>query len=594
MIPTNLYSQLANHLWQSTVVAAVACTLATALRKHQARTRYWIWLIASMKFLLPFSLLIAIGNSLASVKPAAMAQPALSSVIERVTQPFPYIQSVNAVKPSVSHITDFLPLLLSALWACGAFAVAFSWWRGWRRIRFAVCAASPVRLSADVPALLTSLAIGPGIFGILRPVLILPDGIMDRLTSAQLDAIVAHEMCHVRRRDNLTFALHMVVETLFWFHPIVWWIRARLVEERERACDESVLQSGRHSENYAEGILNVCRFFVESPQACVSGVSGSDLKRRIIRIMTEEVGRKLDLRRKLLVGIAGLAVVAVPIGFGFTHTVPTYAQSEQDETTVNLPKFDVASIRPAATKDGMREMMLTPDGTTIRGVPVQMLLRAAFGVEDDRILGAPSWVKSNRFDIEAKVSPQDAPKLDKLDGENRLAMLIPLLAERFNLKYHHETRELPMYALVVAKGGPKLTVSKAEPAPTPDDLGKIGSRPKGIDKRGWMRMMPGHIESQDTTIPMLTHALSPPLGHSVVDKTGLTGRYDYTLQWTPENVPPSMPGAEGGPESADAENDAVAASLFTAIQEQLGLKLESQKGPVDVIVVDHIDRPSPN
>ncbi len=97
-----------------------------------------------------------------------------------------------------------------------------------------------------------------------------------------------------------------------------------------------------------------------------------------------------------------------------------------------------------------------------------MLLHVAFGLDDDRIFGAPSWTKSNRYDIEAKVAPEDAPKLDKLKTDDRRAMLLPLLVERFNLKYHHETRELPTFALVVAKGGPKLTISQTEPPADPN------------------------------------------------------------------------------------------------------------------------------
>ncbi len=115
-------------------------------------------------------------------------------------------------------------------------------------------------------------------FGIFRPVLLLPEGITERLTAAQLEAILAHELCHVRRRDNLTAAIHMVVETVFWFHPLVWWIRARLIDERERACDEEVLRLGSEAEVYAESILEACKLYLESPLACVSGVTGSDLE----------------------------------------------------------------------------------------------------------------------------------------------------------------------------------------------------------------------------------------------------------------------------------------------------------------------------
>jgi len=112
------------------------------------------------------------------------------------------------------------------------------------------------------------LRLEPGVFGVREPVLLLPEGITDRLTAPQLEAIVAHEMCHVRRQDNLTAALHMVVEILFWFHPLVWWIRARLVAERERACDEEVLRATAKPAVYAEGILNVCKFYIESPLVC--------------------------------------------------------------------------------------------------------------------------------------------------------------------------------------------------------------------------------------------------------------------------------------------------------------------------------------
>src|SRR5437867_8414411 len=129
----------------------------------------------------------------------------------------------------------------------------------------------------------------PGILGIFRPVLLLPTGISNRLSDAQLKAIITHELCHVRRRDNLAATLHMLVEAVFWFHPLVWWIGARLVDERERACDEAVLSLGSEPHEYAQGILNVCKLYVESPLVCVSGVTGSDLKRRIHAILTERV-----------------------------------------------------------------------------------------------------------------------------------------------------------------------------------------------------------------------------------------------------------------------------------------------------------------
>jgi bla regulator protein blaR1 len=199
-------------------------------------------------------------------------------------------------------------------------------------------------------------------------------------------------------------------------------------------------------------------------------------------------------------------------------------------------------------------------------------------------------VKTDHFDIQAKVAPEDAPKLDKLKRGERMEMLQPLLEDRFNLKFHHETREMPVYMLVVAKGGSKLKEASPE-----------GAVPDGGPPRRGMMMSPGSLEANGAQIDMLAHALSGQVGRTVIDKTGLTGKYDFDLHFTPQNMPPGMgpgpgPGPTGGSPGADAPPppDTSGPDLLTALQEQLGLKLESEKGPVDVIVIDHIDKPSEN
>src|SRR5262249_1493033 len=151
----------------------------------------------------------------------------------------------------------------------------------------------------SIPAMSSAARLEPGVFGIFRPFLLLPDRLSEHLTPAQFEAIVAHELCHARRRDNLSSAIHMVPEALFWFDPVVWWIRIRLLEERERACDEEVLRMGSDPQDYAEGIVAVCEFFLKSPLVCVSGVTGSDLKRRVEEIMLNRVADSLNAGRKL-------------------------------------------------------------------------------------------------------------------------------------------------------------------------------------------------------------------------------------------------------------------------------------------------------
>jgi beta-lactamase regulating signal transducer with metallopeptidase domain len=327
---------LVNHLWQSTVAFLIAWLFALILRNNHARMRYWVWMIASVKFLVPFSLFIAAGEGLRRLFVAPIQRPALAAVMEQITQPYQQtfaqtaqtdLANVSTLTAATSHHGNLLPYILLSLWLCGFLAIVFSWFRGWRQIRASVRASSRMNLPAELPVLSSPRLLEPGVFGILHPVLLLPEGISDRLNPEQLRTILAHEICHLRRHDNLTAAIHMVVEALFWFHPAVWWIQARLLEERERACDEAVLQSGNESELYAESILNVCKFYVESPLACVSGVTGSDLKRRIVRIMEEQMGKKLDLGRKILLGLAATVVLAVPITFGLVHINPVSAQT---------------------------------------------------------------------------------------------------------------------------------------------------------------------------------------------------------------------------------------------------------------------------
>lgn len=334
---------LVNHLWQSTVVAVLVWILAIILRKNHASTRYWVWLVASLKFLLPFSLLIHVGESLRPIVATSFQSPKLIAVLEKITQPF--LQSAllsassvddahPALLPQIMLFLQFLFPILLAVWLCGFLVVVLSWLRGWLQLRAIVHSATPVLSPAtplaEVPVISSPKQIEPGIFGIVRPVLLLPEGIGDRLSKEQLNTIIAHEMCHVRRRDNLTAALHIVVEALFWFCPAVWLIKSRMLEERERACDESVLQSGNEAELYAESILSVCKFAIETPPICVSAATGSDLNQRIVRIMTAPATHKLDLGRKLLLGLAATVTLATPVFFGLVHL-----QQDRTQTMAN-------------------------------------------------------------------------------------------------------------------------------------------------------------------------------------------------------------------------------------------------------------------
>jgi uncharacterized protein (TIGR03435 family) len=306
--------------------------------------------------------------------------------------------------------------------------------------------------------------------------------------------------------------------------------------------------------------------------------------------MADRAALKLDLSRKLLLVVAGLMAVAVPTLFGLIRTTQSPAASQTENTTDKLPVYEVASIKPDKSgPDNMMRVMFTADGLSVTNIPLKMLIQDAYGMEENQIVGAPDWVGSERYDIEAKVDAPDVPALHKLSLDQRKRMMQPVLAERYRLQVHSEARELPVYELVVSKSGSKLHEAK------PGDTYPNGIKGHdGASGAGLVILEGGQLTCQAAPIAILTHLLSGRLGHNVFDMTGLTGKYDFKLQWPAAEGPASMPnGAEGGQQGNGLPPESSGPSIFTAVQE-LGLRLESHRAPVDVLVIDHIERPSAN
>jgi bla regulator protein BlaR1 len=349
VIPDNLSAAgtaIANHLWQSTLFALLAGMATLVLRNNQARVRHHLWLAASLKFLLPFSLLMDLGGYLARLNGSSETQPVFYFVIQKVSQPFSGAAASRGL--FAASLLLWLPGIVAVVWLFGFVTVIGLWWVRWRRVAAAIRTAVPISNGRELDTLRqveraagvqrpiafwsSQSTLEPGVFGIVRPLLLWPAGISEHLQDAHLEAILAHELQHVRRRDNLAAAMHMVVEAIFWFHPLVWWMGSRLVEERERACDEEVLRLGNQPHIYAESILKTCEFCMAFPLACVSGVTGADLKQRIVRIMTQGSADKLSFLRKLLLATVGIGAVAGPIVVGLMKTPLATAQSAQTNT----------------------------------------------------------------------------------------------------------------------------------------------------------------------------------------------------------------------------------------------------------------------
>ena len=585
-------SALMNHLWQSTLFVIVVWLATLALRKNSARVRCWLWTAGSVKFLVPFSMLVGLGERFQWRAAPAAVQPAVSFVMQDILAP---AVVVIAAPASVPQSAPVLPWLLLTVWALGSAVVLMSWWRQWLPLRSALRHATPVRLNAqygaDDLAVLSSPSMPePGVIGIRRPRLLLPAGVVERLTPAQMRALIAHERCHIRCHDNLAAAIHMVVEALFWFHPAVWLIEARLIDERERACDEMVLRSGGQPSDYAEGILEVCRQSVGIQLTCVAGVSGSNLRARVEAIMRNEIGRPMTRCRRWALAVAVAAAVGGPVAGGALT-----AQSQVVVPPDGLA-FEIASVTPSRPYPGVGPSGLAmevwalkaglsgpQDGRSIRvGGPLRSLIQAAYNVTRFKVEGGPSWVRSDRYAIEARAA----------GNATEDEMLQSLLADRFKLTLLRETRTLPVYELVVADAGFKITPMKEGDCIAKQQLRwdlidleaplyvcggprrrVLSQWPETRPRPQWPRVH--RIEAGGISISTLIDFISGDVDRVVIDQTGFSGPFNLVLDFAPAADPESA-----GP------------TIFAAVEEQLGLRLQPASAPVDVLMIDHVERPS--
>ncbi len=318
-----------------------------------------------------------------------------------------------------------------------------------------------------------------------------------------------------------------------------------------------------------------------------------------------------------LLNAAGFAAVAAIITFGLVPATPSCAQSPIQNSTANPPtyEFDVATFKPSQSTDSRSGQILaavgmhfSEDSFRTRNIQLRLLIQWSYGLlgrVDDVVSGGPKWLDSDQYDITAKMDSSVADQLKKLRPDQReLAqqqMLQALLADRLKLKIHRETTAFPVYALTIAKNGSKL--HQAKPGDTYDKAAfqyadkfadgdnKAGNmfRVGGRDPDGHLTMT---IYGFGISMPALARQLYSEVGLTVQDRTGLKGTYDFTLKYT-FSMGNASPGASDG-QPVPAASDPSDVSIFSAIQQQLGLKLDSTKGPVEIVVIDHVERPSGN
>ncbi len=381
--------------------------------------------------------------------------------------------------------------------------------------------------------------------GWLRPVMILP------LTwptwpLEQLRAVLAHEEEHILRRDPLAQWFALFNRAVFWFHPLAWWLNREIAQLAEEACDEAVLSRGIAPEEYSSALVSLARIAHENAARIELGTAmpGPALQTRL-RVI-------LDGSRAQAVPPVRLACMMLAIGAA--AAIFTTGKLVQAQPTA---AFEVAAIK---LHPGMwRGVGVHISGTavTIESMTVRNMLTDAYSVRPFQSEGGEKWIDEDRYDIEARAPGDAAPTMNEVH-----AMILALLKDRFKLQEHRGSKEMAVYALTVSPKGHHLKAAE-KPENPPAMFGREGTATYKSAPAG-----------------MLATSFSFPLDRPIVDQTGLTGKYDYTLKLT-YAADRTVTGPSGE-------------SLFTAIEEQLGLKLEPKRAQVETIVIDHVERPTEN
>jgi uncharacterized protein (TIGR03435 family) len=286
------------------------------------------------------------------------------------------------------------------------------------------------------------------------------------------------------------------------------------------------------------------------------------------------------MKMKLATVFAFILAVAADPQMGRTQSSAPHV-SRPDTISTKSIGFDVVSIRENKSGNDMTLGKSVPDGISLENASLPQFIAHAYGVDHGMgtnfVSGLPHWAEVRRYDIQLKVAAEDVPSYRRLKSEQVGLMLQAVLADRFKLAAHMGTKEAPTYNLLVAKGGPRMRVSD------PTDNYPNGIKMSDGTLHGAVLVERGHIVAQQATISSLLFMFTDFSGRPVIDRTGLTGRYDFNLRWTPDEHPDDP-----------AQTDDTGPGLFTALEEQLGLKLEPAKGSVQAVFVDHIEPPTEN
>uniref|UniRef100_Q01V15 Peptidase M56, BlaR1 n=1 Tax=Solibacter usitatus (strain Ellin6076) TaxID=234267 RepID=Q01V15_SOLUE len=585
---------LVHFLWQGLLIAAVYAGIRRGMAQRWSPNARYVLACAALAVMWAAPIATWIALRPAGTVPDAVYRvssvPPAAAAATTITLPAP----VRTAVP-VERAAQFIPWVVMA-WLAGAGLFWVRLMGGWftaTRMRSSMVRPAPpewqkalgrlgarVGVERPVRLLVSGLVQVPTVVGWLRPVVLVPAGALAGLPADQLEAVLVHELAHIRRHDYLVNLLQSVAEALLFYHPAVWWVSAHIRCERELCCDDAAVEVTGDAFTYASALVEweQCRPTRVNAMVAVNGGS-----------LTARIGRLLGQPRPPVRSGPGVLAGAIVL------LAATYGMFGQ---TAERPAFQAASIKPNTAANPRGRMVRPQPGgrLTSENAPLLMLIQNAYSLQAFQVAGGPEWINTTGYDIEAK--PEGT-----VDRPPMWLMLQTLLADRFKLALHRETRELPLYALTTGKNGFKPPAPKegvcislppdAPPGPAlppPGSLAQCGKVRINLSPAG-LKMEGGKVQMAE-----LVRMLAAAMGRPVLDRTGFTGEFDVNLSFTPDQSTMGLPGAGGprdmgGPQLA---TDPDRPTIFAALQEQLGLKLVTAKGPVEVLVIDHVERPSEN
>ncbi len=618
-------SLIASILAGATVTVAIALFVSRIARKSRAAVRH-LWLAAAFAVLFVLPLGSAIAPAIR--RPVQVAPPsAVMTTLTSLSATFaPAATAPQAVpsSPAAPPPQAVRPISWLICWIVGAGLCSWPVLLGlrelravrrdarpWKRGRHLVEALSrDLSLGRHVEIALHPVVSGPITYGIVRPMIVMPADVEEWADEDVTRAIV-HELEHVRRADWFTLCLARAICVVYWFHPLVWIARRRLELEAERACDDAVLrmQSSTPDTNataYADQLVGLARrLSTESHSPLVAMASRRDLATRVRALLDDGQARGRAGT------IAMTSVCAIALGLiAMMAPLRIVAQTR--------PKFDAAALRPCPTSDpappsvsGGRQsgspISISPGHVTAECVTATRLIALAYVINgeglvnnaasenpDEWIKNTPGWARSEKYTLEATAD----------SSADRKALLGPmlqdLLEDRFKLKIHQDQQQTDLYALTVAKSGLKLKPmapggcldASATPTNIDEQRAYIAAVQAGGPPRcGSLTMLGGTTTGSwvwatgGQTMDWFARTLSNAMDRRVIDKTGLDGLYNIRLEFTPDEHA-TWPRGTPPPENPEGP------TMFRAIEQQLGLKLEPVKGPQGFLYVDHIERPA--